>query len=117
MGYSDYQVHKWLSEMDNVWLALHYDNPEIAGAYASEVFGGSYTRQRCNMTDPSSRAVFNVDAIKFSGLPNIQITHLTGWDAKVNGNYLFSCPLPQAVRITAGQSYTVMSSTIALSMT
>ena len=44
---SDYRAHKWLGQLTSgFYLAVHHDNPDVAGAYASEVFGGGYARQR-----------------------------------------------------------------------
>lgn len=116
MGFSDYQVNKWLTELGDLWLALHFDNPDIAGAYASEVFGGSYVRMSAAMTDASSRAIFTLTTVKFSGLPAVSISHLAAWDAKTNGNLIASVALPTAVRILPGTSYTVPAATLALSI-
>lgn len=116
MGFSDYQHNLWLSQLTTGWVALHYDNPDVAGAYASEVFGGSYARQKVLMTDPSSGVLFNSTAITFNGLPAVTVTHVAGWDAQVNGNYIWSALLPIPVRILAGRSLPLASGQIALSM-
>ena len=116
MGFSDYQHNLWLSQLNSGWLALHFDNPEVAGAYSSEVFGGSYVRLPVDFSDPSSGVVFNSNDLTFPGLPSIVLTHVAGWDAKVNGNYLWSAALPTQQRILAGRSFTITAGTIALSM-
>ena len=112
--FSDYQVNQWLGDLSNIWLAAHFDNPDVAGAYASEVFGGSYQRVACVMTMNNSRVLYN-SACEIKGLPAVSITHLAGWDVQINGNLLFSVALPAPVRIAAGKSYSVPVNTIALS--
>lgn len=158
--FSDYQVGVWLRGIGDIWLALHYDNPEIAGAYASEVFGGSYERQRISFGPPLQapeapgdfgpirgndpvprntldagrfritqdttaisavlntvgRGIFNTTAARFSGLPAVEITHLCGWDAKVNGNMLFVADLDVPHRAVAGGTFPIPESAIALSI-
>ena len=37
---TDFVVEEWLRDITtDVWMSLHFDNPDLAGAYASEVFG------------------------------------------------------------------------------
>ena len=114
--FSDYQVEQWLSESDSYWVALHYDNPDISGAYASEVFGGSYTRVLVPFTGVDGRTTWNVDPIKWTGVPSVQVTHLAGWDAQINGNLLWSSSLDGKVTIPEGQSWSLGARVIALSI-
>jgi hypothetical protein len=67
--FSDYQVNNWLKDYAHCWVALHYDNPDIAGAYASEIFGGSYVRAAASFSDPTNRVTWNVTQAHFTGLP------------------------------------------------
>lgn len=113
--FSDYIVNQWLSDFSICWVALHYDNPEIAGAYASEVFGGAYARLKGACTAPSNKATFNATALNFTGLPAVKITHLAAWDATVNGNYLAMAPLPEPVRVINGGRYLVPANQLAFS--
>lgn len=113
--FSDYRVEKWLDDLSVVWIAAHYDNPDVAGAYASEVFGGSYARVRCPMTQTANRAVFNLQPINILGLPAVTVTHIAGWDNQINGNMEFSIALPSPVRVVAGKSLPIPANTIALS--
>lgn len=116
MTFTDYRVHQWLSQFTELWLSLHYDNPDTAGAYASELFSGSYTRIAVTMGVPNSRGVFVTSDVTFTGLPATRITHLGGWDAQYNGNLEFSAPLPAILTVLAGSSKTFPSNTIGLSM-
>lgn len=116
--FADDVVHGWLRETTNgVWMALHFSDPDVNGAYASEVFGGSYVRVQGIWTTPNSRATWNSNDFVWLGLPSILITHVAGWDAQYNGNYLFSQALPSGgVRVIAGKGFTLPSNTMALSI-
>lgn len=113
--FSDYRVNRWLNEIEDCWLALHFDNPDVAGAYASEVFGGSYTRMKCKMSSASNRGIYSLDSVLFTGLPAVGITHIAGWDAQYNGNLEWSAPLANPVKIPLGKTYSVPAGVIALS--
>lgn len=113
--FSDHRVELWLNELSTIWLAAHYDNPDVAGAYASEVFGGSYARVMCPLTQSSNRVVYNLNPVTILGLPAVTVTHIAGWDTQINGNMEFSIPLPSPVRVLAGKSLPIPASAIALS--
>lgn len=100
---SDWQAEQWLEDLrEGTWMALHFDNPDVAGAYNSEMFGMGYARQKVTMTPTANRATWNASAVTFSGLPAAVVTHVCGWDAAINGNLRFSIALPNPLRILAG---------------
>lgn len=102
-SFSDYRVHLWLSQFQQgFFLALHYDDPLQAGAYASEVFGGAYVRCPVLFGAPTGRATWNISVATFTGLPNTMATHLALWDAPVNGNFELPLPLPKPVLVLPG---------------
>jgi len=113
---SDYLTGKWLADLSTCWVALHTDNPDIAGAYASEVFGGGYGRQIGQFSFPDSRATWNTNAISFAGLPAVTLTHLCGWDSTVNGNLLWSIALDTPIRVIAGRGVSWAPETFAISL-
>ena len=113
--FSDYRVEKWLRDLQTCYVALHYDNPDIAGSYAREVFGGAYTRCLVHFSDPSGRAMWNVSNITFAGLGSIVVTHMAAWDAAINGNMEMSAPLVNQVRIQAGGRYDLGANQFAIS--
>ena len=113
--FADRRVGIWLEELESVWLGLAYDNPDLAGAYASEVFGGSYTRQLVALTLAENRAVFNVTPVLFTGLPAVRVTHIVGWDAQYNGNYEFQIPIDNPVHLPTGASFPIPEGYLALS--
>jgi len=114
---SDYRAHTWLGQLTTGrFLAVHHDNPDVAGAYASEVFGGGYARQPMTFTSPNNRAIFNLNAVNWNGLPGVTITHLALWDALINGNYEAAIELDVPVRVLAGKSLSYASGLLAFSL-
>lgn len=115
-GFTDYQVEKWLSQLTHSWVSLHYTHPVIDGAYASEVFGGSYVRQRVDMSSPGSRAIYVEQDARFQGLPHVRITHIAGWTTQYNGDMQWWAEIPEPSVVLEGKSFIVPSSLIALSL-
>lgn len=116
-SYSDYLISKWLDSIKSGYLALHYDNPEVAGAYASEVFGGSYGRLGYVMTQPTNKGMLLASSLLFNGLPAMKVLYVAGWDAPTNGNYLWSAPLPGGGHsVLEGKSLSIPANTIGLSL-
>ena len=113
---SDYRVAKWLGDFSSLWVGLHYDDPNLAGAYASEVFGGSYSRVKAPFTQAVSRSVFNTSGILFRGLPHVKLTHVSAWDAQFNGNMEFSIALPKPMIIQSGKSFQINANELAISL-
>lgn len=120
--FSDFQVHEWLSSMGPLYAALHFADPDTAGAYASEVFGGAYVRQSMTFGLPTSRVMWNTSVAAFTGLPATMLTHLALWDAVYNGNFVTSMPVPglttdprSGIRVLPGGRYDVGVEQVALS--
>lgn len=114
--FSEYRVNLWLADLTTVYLALHFDDPNIAGAYASEVFGGSYSRVKATFSDPDGRVIFNESSIVWTGMPNTRVTHVAAWNKQYNGDLEYSVPLPKAVSVSAGKKFTVDSAMLAISL-
>jgi hypothetical protein len=115
MSFSDYQVHLWLAALDGYWVALHFDDPLHAGAYASELSGDGYVRLQASFTDPANRTMWNENVLRFQGLSACVITHLGGWDAKTKGNLRWSIELPDPKRIVQGGGFTINTNELAIS--
>lgn len=115
--FADDLVNGWLAAVaDTCWVSLHFDDPATAGAYASEYSGDGYKRVLAHFSNVTNRAIWNANALQFTGLDAGTITHLGGWNASLNGDLLFSTELPAPVRLTRGQGFTVNSEQLALSL-
>jgi len=115
-NFSDYRVHLWLAQLGKTWVALHFADPNVSGAYASEVFGGSYSRMKTTWSTPDSRVMFNEVSVYFKGLPSVKISFIAGWDKQYNGNLEFCIPLTDPVPVLAGRGYTIDANMLALSL-
>jgi len=114
---TNWQTEQWLQDIvENTYVAIHFDNPDVAGEWNSELFGGGYVRQKAAMYSPNDRAVWNSKAVTFNGLPAVLITHVCGWDAQINGNMRFSIALPEPVRVLAGSRYSFGPGVLAVSL-
>lgn len=115
-GFSDYRANIWLNQMQTIWIGLHYADPNISGAYASEVFGGSYTRVKTVFTEPDNRVMFNSSSIIYKGLPAVKLAFIGGWDKQYNGNLEFYIPLVNPVTILSGKGFTIDANQLAISL-
>jgi len=115
MSFSDYQVHLWLGALNGYYVGCHFDDPNHAGAYASEISGDGYVRTQAFFTEPSNRTMWNVNVFGFAGLPACVITHFSIWDAKTKGNLRGSIELPDPKRILQGGGFTIIAGDLALS--
>lgn len=115
MGFTNYQIGEFLRQLDRSYLSLHFDDPDLAGAYASELFGGSYERKPVDFSNPSNRGITVVSQTYFNGLPPVSITHVGGWDAKIKGNLLFSIAIEKPLRTREGGSFSIPSNSLVLS--
>jgi hypothetical protein len=116
--FSDYQVAQWLADAasNGYWLAIHYDDPDISGAYASEIFGGSYIRVLAQFSGVDGRTIWNTDTVRWTGLPAVQATFLAGWDAQFNGNLLWSSSIDGVVKFIDGSTWAIPAQSVALSI-
>lgn len=113
--FSDYQVEKWLRDLSQVYVSLHYEDPEVSGAYVSEVIGGGYSRALCEFTLPAGRATWNSEAVSFHGLPATIITHVGAWNEQSRGDLLFSIQLLEPVQVLQGGNAAWAAEKLALS--
>lgn len=113
---TDYQAHAWLKGMSTLWLSLHHENPEIGGAYASEITGGGYARKQTKFNSPNARAIFSAGVVKWDGLPALTVSYIGAWDARYNGNLLAFFELESPTFITAGGSVAYAAGEIAISL-
>jgi len=114
MGYTDRRVHIWLNEIKATpYISLHFDSPVHAGAYASEVSGEGYVRQKATYGNPSGRTMWNTNQMRFQGLGATVVTHIGGWDLQSKGNLEWEYELAEPARILQGGGYTILVGEIA----
>lgn len=114
---SDFQVEAWLRDMTrDCYISLHYEDPDVSGAYVSEIIGGGYSRARCEFAVPSGRAVWNTTPVAFHGLPPTIITHVGGWNAQSRGDLLFSIQLLEPIQVLQGGSASWGAEKLAISV-
>lgn len=113
---TDFLVEKWLGELSPAWFGLHHSNPDVSGNYASEVFGGGYTRAQSHLSLPTNRATWNTDVISFRSMPSGVITHIGLWDASTRGNLLVSIELEQHINVVNSKTLSFAARDIAISL-
>ena len=113
---TDYLVEKWLAELSPAWFSLHHSNPDISGSYATEVFGGGYTRAQSYLTPPANRSTWNSDIISFRSMPSGVITHIGLWDASTRGNLLVSVELEDHINVVNSKTLSFAARDIAISL-
>lgn len=116
-SFTDDQVHMWLQEIaDKAFVSLHYDNPALGGLGACEISGGGYRRIRVAFSDPTNRAIWSQEDIRFTGLIENQLTHYGIWNAANNGRLMAYAALPSKVVVTNGWGYRIDEGDLAVSM-
>lgn len=115
-GFTEFVLHDTLQRIkDQSWVALHFDDPGLSGAYASELSGGGYGRILAVFGDIASKHMWLSQDVTFSGLPLSMITYIAGWDAEHRGNLQWACQLLPPQRVLEGKGITIQAETVALS--
>lgn len=116
MGFTAFTLGKALQDIkDECWVALHFDDPELAGAYASEINGGGYDRRPANFGEITNNHMWVTNNLRWEGLTLNLVAYLGGWDKHHNGNLQWTSELQPPQRILEGKGFVVPSDTIALS--
>lgn len=97
-----------------IYVGLHTADPGETGA--NEVNGGSYARQSASFSAAANGATANTDAINFTGMPAVTITHVSLWDAATNGNCLWSGPLIASKTTNAGDTFQIPAGDLDVSL-
>jgi len=116
--FDDELVHAWLECVaDNAWCSLHYESPAINGIGRGEISGGGYVRRKLEFSTPSSRTIWSMETVKFSGLLANRLTHFGIWNAKNSGKLRAYGRLPDGgVIVTNGGGFALPAGKIALSL-
>jgi len=118
-AFDDDLVHAWLACVaDNAWISLHYESPSLNGLGRGEIDGGGYLRRQAVFSDPSSRAIWTLEDVKFVGLPENRLTHFGIWNHKVGGKLRAwgRLPDPNGVIVVNGGGYVLHAGDLALSI-
>ena len=122
-SFSDQQVFEWLEQLsyEETWMAIHHEDPDLSDPISSEIVGGSYERVQAILGQPVGRVLFNINSVKFSGLPSVTGTHLCGWTDPVGGWLRFKIEflengVPAPRRFRLGQTLVINPGDIALSV-
>jgi hypothetical protein len=98
-----------------IYLALHTADPTETGA-VGEVTGGSYARKSVTFSAASGGSKANNSAATFTNMPACTTTHFSLWDALSGGNCLGSGALTQSRTFQLGDTATVASGAITVSL-
>lgn len=116
-NFEDELVHEWLEGLrGSAWVSLHYESPSLRGIGRGEIGGGGYHRQQVTFSTPTSRTMWSLTDVRFTGLNANRLTHFGIWDLKTLGSLRASGPLPDEVIIPAGGGYSFIAGKLALSI-
>ena len=101
-NFAENQILDALLVNGNIFLALFTTAPTEAGG-GTEVVGGGYARQLCDMDPASGGSKPNTDPIQFTNMPAVTVTHWALYDVVSGGNMLVYGALTAPQLFTAGQ--------------
>ena len=118
MSKTNYAEDAWLNHAlrnvahtspTSVHLALFTADPTETGSQASEVTGGSYSREPITFAAPSGGSCLNTGIITFTQATAAwgTVTHFGVMDASSSGNMLYSDALDSSQQIDIGGTATV----------
>jgi hypothetical protein len=114
-SWTDYQVTQFFAALPaSPYLGLHYANPSLGGLGMAEFSGGSYARQVLTLSAVNSRAVYNTNAILFTGLLASTVAFLGVWDAASAGNLRAYIGVLPTVPVVGGGQFPVNVGDLAL---
>jgi hypothetical protein len=92
------------------YISLHTADPGETGA--SEVTGGSYVRQAGSFAAASGGTITSDAAVNFTGMPAVTVTHVGVWDASTAGNFLWGGALAASQAVGVGNTFSIASGDI-----
>lgn len=105
-----------LGHLKGSYAALHFEDPAVAGEWASELSGGGYCRVNASMMPTGMGAAWNLNPIVFKGLPAGRISHVALWDRPSGGSMLTYAPLTPAVTMIEGGVFPIGAQEYAVSI-
>lgn len=113
---SETVAQQWLEDFDNVYVSLHFSDPDVDDPVLSELSGGGYRRIPCTMQAVSSRAVVNTEPIRFTGLPSALAAYVGIWSDSVRGTLMASSQLASPQRLIGDSTYIIPEGSLAVSI-
>lgn len=117
-------ANSWLDGLGNAtnwtaptafWVKLHIGDPGAAGASNA---AGETTRKQASFGAASGGAISTDAALTWTSVSTSETySHISFWDASTNGTFLGSDALDTARAVTAGDTFTIASGDIDLSIT
>jgi hypothetical protein len=103
------------------WYAsLHFANPSIDDPTATEVLGGSYTRQRIFWQTPNETSgpavLVTSQLLKWSGIAATTLNYVGIFDHPTDGNLLFRIPLSTPVLIANNGAWSIEAGELFIAM-
>ena len=98
------------------YLGLHFDDPELAGHYASECSGGGYKRVQAFFTETASRNIWLEEPVLFTGMLPTRVTHIGGWNKIKDGDLMFQAKLPSPWNIVNGGGMQLVTGDVVVSI-
>jgi len=87
------------------WVGLHFSDPSGAHPEATEVPGGTYTRQRATFAQVGARAIRTTNAQSWGSLTQTVVTHFGVWTAPYAGQLRAYVPLVSPLYVLEGGAY------------
>lgn len=124
MSLSDYAENALLNTFRNVaaqysqvWCQLHYGSPGEDGSSSASTGHTGGDRRQCTFGAPGSGSMTTTSALTWSSMANNEtISHVSLWSASVGGNCLWTGQLDQSKAVTTGDSFTIPSGSLTLTL-
>lgn len=103
------------------WYAsLHFANPSVDDPTATEVLGGSYTRQRMYWQTPNEASGASVlvtaQTLKWTGIAATTLNYVGIFDDPLDGNLLFKIPIATPVIINNNGAWSIEAGELFIAM-
>lgn len=97
-----------------VYVALHTEDPGEDGA--GEIAHPNYVRLPVLFRPASAGTTASAEAIEWSRLPPVTLTHIGLWDALAGGRFLWGASLEEPRALRAGDGFKIRPGDLAVSI-
>lgn len=107
----DVLVSDWLDVFisKNTYVSLHYAVPPLNDPNATELTGGTYSRQKATfeVSDSNARMAWNNAKLTWAGLESTTVTHIGVYDGPYSSTLLFYVSLSTAFSVPSNGTFEV----------